>query len=199
MLADHEVAGVRRILDQVAAVGEHGGLVDPAEASGRVDRAREERAVLGQVRQVHLRELGLGLITRPLEGAADDVELLVRPIADHAIAFEQSLDEPLDDLRVLLREAAVQDHHVGDDQQVPVGREDVGLAAAAFDDLRDLRLPGHRAGKPVLAGLEIGGEQIAGAEAVLGVDEIQPLRMRRRVEAAERVDRPARLPAPGSG
>ena len=90
---------------------------------------------------------------------------------------------------MLLGKPAVQDHHVRDDQQIPVGGEDVRLAAAGLDDLRYLRLPGHGAGKAVLAGLEIGGKEIAGAETVLGVDEIQPLRMRRRVEAAERMDR----------
>ena len=180
-------------LIEVAAVGEHRRLIDAAEAAGRVDRAGEEREVLRQVREVHLRQLRLRVVARPLERAADDVEVRVGPVAHHAVAFEQALHQPFDDLRVLLGEASVHDQHVGDDQQVAVGREHVRLAAAAVDDLRDLRLPRDAAGEPVLARLQVGGEQIAGAEAVLGVDEVEALGMRRRVEAAERVDGEARF------
>ena len=63
----------------------------------------------------------------------------------------QALHQALDDLRLLLREAAVDDQHVGDDQQVAVGGQDVGLSAAAAHHLRDLRLPRHAPGELVLA------------------------------------------------
>ena len=191
--------GIGRILDHVAAVGEHRRLVDAAEAACRVHRAGKEREVLRQVRQVHVGELALRLVAVPLERARDDVDVLIRLVAHQAVAFEQALHQPLDDLRLLLREAAMDDQHVGDDQQVAVGGEDVGLSAAAAHHLGDLRLPGHAAGELVLARLHVAQEQVAGLEAVLGVDHVQPIGVRRRVEAAERIDRPARLPARGSG
>ncbi len=174
-----EPARVGRILDQIAAVGEHRRLVDASEAAGRVDRAREEREVLRQVRQVHVRELRLGIVAAPLERRGRHVEVLVGPIAHHAVALEQALHEPFDDLRLLLREAAVHDQHVGDDQQVAVRRQHVRLAAAAVDDLRDFRLPRDAPGEPVLPRLELVQKEIAGAEAVFRVDDIQPVGMRR--------------------
>ena len=183
-----EAARIRRILDQVAAVGEHRRLVDAAEAARRVDRAGEEREVLRQVRQVHLRPARSSSCSRVhlnacrrRRGAASGLSRTIR------LPSSSPCTRPCDHLRLLLREAAVHDQHVGDDQQVAVGRQHVRLAAAAAHDLGDLRLPRHAARELVLARLEVVEEQIAGAEAVLGVDEVQPVGMRRRVEAAERV------------
>ncbi len=136
----------------------------------------------------------LHLNDRPIE-----IQVLVGAVADHAVALEQALHQPLDDLRLLLREPAVHDEHVGDDEQVTVGDEHVRLAAAAVDHLGDLGFPRHAAGEPVLARLDVVQEEIARAEAVLGVDDVQPVRMRRRVEVAERVDRQDPPPARGSG
>ena len=144
-----EPARVGRILDEIAAVGEHCRLVDALKAAGCIDRAREERGVLRQVRQVDVRELTLGIVAAPLERPADHVEVLVGPIAHHPVTLEQALHQSLDDLRLLLREAAVHDQHVGDDQQVAVGDEHVRLAAAAVDDFRDFRLPRDAPGEPV--------------------------------------------------
>ena len=134
------------ILDQVGPVGEHRRLVDAAEAAGRIDGAGEEGEVLGQVREVDLGQLLAGVVACPLERLGDRVEVRVAVVAHHAVAFEHALREPLDDLRVGLGEAAVQHHHVGDDEQVLVGDEDLGDAAALLDDLADGRLPGHRTG-----------------------------------------------------
>ena len=61
MLQIDEAIGIDRILDELAAVGVDGRLVDAAEAAGGVDLAREEREVLGQVRQMHLGQLRLAL------------------------------------------------------------------------------------------------------------------------------------------
>ena len=63
-----------------------------ARFSGRFDRCT-------------LRELLLRVVAAPLERAADDVEVLIGPIAHHAVALEQALHQALDDLRLLLREA----------------------------------------------------------------------------------------------
>ena len=60
MLHVHEALRVNRVLDQ-AAVGIHRRLVDAFEAARLVDLSREEREVLGQVRQVHAGELLLRL------------------------------------------------------------------------------------------------------------------------------------------
>ena len=135
----------------------------------------------------------LRLVAVPLERAGDHVDVLIRLVAHQPVAFEQALHQALDDLRLLLREPAVHDQHVGDDQQVAVGGQHVRLAAAAADHFRHLGLPGHAAGELVLARLDVVQEQIARLEAVLGVDHVQPIRVRRRVEAAERVDRQAGL------
>ena len=102
-----------------------------------------------------VRELTLGIVAAPLERPADHVEVLVGPVTDHPVALEQTLHQTLDDLRVFLREAAVHDQHVADDEQVAVGHEHVRLATAAVDDLRNLRLPRHGASEPVLPGLEL--------------------------------------------
>ena len=175
-----EALGVGRILDQVGPVGEHRRLVDAAEAAGGVDRAGEEGEVLGQVRQVDLGQLLAGVVARPLEGLGDRVEVRVAVVAHHAVAFEHALHEPLHDLRVGLGEAAVQHHHVGDDQQVLVGDEDLGDAAALLDDLADGRLPGHRAGELVGARLDVVEEQLAGLLALLGVDRVDAIGAERR-------------------
>ena len=45
------------------------------------------------------------------------------------------------------------------------------------------------AGELVLARLHVAQEQVAGLEAVLGIDHVQAIGVRRRVEAAERIDR----------
>ena len=189
-----EALRVHRILDEVAAVGVHRRLVDAAEAAGLVDLAREEREVLRQVRQVHAAPAppscrrGVHLKARPI-----DVQVRVLPIAHHPVAFEQAVDEAGDDLRVLLGEAAVDDEHVGDDQQVAVGGEHVRLAAAAARPPPRSSAPRSRQpARRFLPGLELAQEQVAGAEAVLGVDEVDALGVRRGVEAAERADaRPA--------
>ncbi len=106
MLQVDEPVGSGGSLIEIAAVREHRRLVDAAEAAGLVDRAGEEREVLRQVRQMHARQLGLRLVARPLERAADDVEIRVGPVAHHAVALEQALHESVDDLRLLLGEAA---------------------------------------------------------------------------------------------
>ncbi len=85
------------------------------------------------------------------------------------------------------------DEHVGDDQQVAVGRQHPRLPAAPFHHFRELGFPGHRSGQAVPAGLEVAEEEIAGAEAVFRVDQVQPVRVGRGVEAAERVQRQARF------
>ena len=136
--------------------------------------------VLRQVRQMHVGQLGACVSSRaPLERAADDVEVLIRLVAHHAVAFEQSLHEPLDHLRVLPGEAAVHDQHVGDDQQVAVRREHVRLAAAASTTSDTFGSQVTQPARRFLPDLRSCGKEIAGGEAVLGVDEVQPIGMRR--------------------
>ena len=142
----------------------------------------------GQVREVDLAELLPRLVARPLEGARDHVEVRVAVVAHHAVALEHALDERLHDLRVLLGEAVIDHQHVGDDEQVLVGDEHLRDAAALLDDLRDGGRPRHRARQPVLARLHVAQEELAGLRALLGVDDVEAIGARGRVEAAEQVD-----------
>ena len=156
-LQAREPVGVDRVLDEIAAVG-------VARPTGRCRRScRPRRSPPRRTRGSPAGSRGGRLASssrvssrRPLERAADDVEVRVGlMIAHHAVAFEEPVHEAGDDLRVLLGEAPVHDQHVGDDEQVAVRGEHVRLAAALLDDLRDLRLPRDAAGEAVLARLQV--------------------------------------------
>jgi hypothetical protein len=119
--------------------------------------------------------------------------VLIGRVAHHPVALEQAVHEPCTTCRMLLGEPAVHDEHVGHDEQVAVGGQHVRLCRRCRDHLRHLGLPGHAAGQTVAAGLQVAQEQVAGAEPVLRVHEVQPVGVRRGVEAAERVDLQARF------
>ena len=168
-------------------------MIDTAEAARRVNRAREEREALRQVREMHLGQLGLRLVAVPLERLADEVEPRRRVVAHLTIAFEQTFDETGDHLGILLREPFVYDEHVGDDKQVLARGENVRLAAAAFGDLGRLRCPGDAASEQIATSLHLAQEQITGGEGVLAEDEVELVGVGRGLEVGQHVHAEAGL------
>src|SRR5439155_15402012 len=68
VLQVEKAIAIDRVLDELAAVGEDGRLVNATKAAGGIDRAGEESQILRQVRQVDLGQLAFGLLAIPLEG-----------------------------------------------------------------------------------------------------------------------------------
>ncbi len=79
-----------------------------------------------------------GLLGGPPEGFGDDGDLGGLLGADEIVAVEEAVDESVDLGEVGLSEGFVDDEDVGDDEEVAVGDEDVGFAAAGFDDFGGL-------------------------------------------------------------
>ena len=177
------------------AVGEHRGLEDAAERAGRVDRAGEERAILRQVREVHVRKLVARFGFAPAERLRDDADVRGLLIAQTPVAFEDAVHEAAHHVRIRLGEAAVHREHVGDDQQVAIRHQHLGRAVRLLDDFVGARRPADAAVQARLRAAELVLVGVAGDERIL-VEHQAELARRRAASRGRAARRPARrLPA----
>ena len=96
-------------------------------------------------------------------------------------------------VRMLLGEAAVHGEHVGDDQQVAVRHQHLGLAVRLLDDLVGPRRPADAAVQPRLRAAELVLVRVAGDERIFVEHQAELARRRARIEVAQHHDRQARF------
>src|SRR6185312_9361345 len=58
---------VRRILNELISIRINRRLINAAKTARRIDRAREEREIFRQIRQMHLRQFSLRFLPIPFE------------------------------------------------------------------------------------------------------------------------------------
>ena len=93
----------------------------------------------GRFDEMHVRQLVARLGLGPFERLRDDADVLVRLVAQPAVAFEHAVHEAAHHVRIRLGEALVDGEHVGDDEQVAVGDQHLRVAVRTSSTTSSVR------------------------------------------------------------